>query len=615
MGSKYGASSVSAVAAWALPLNDLSRHGGALETISDLEAMVASNPTLTPPFATSRRNPRHALEPNPFEKSFGSNPADAEGNDAGGEEKAAASPSPRNKSGALPAPTPSKVAKETSNKKDENGAAAQKQGNAHEGHHGPRLPSVAALTSPSGEGNATTSYPWPSSLGSLRAGPLSPAMLAGPAAANGNGQNSGSAFDVSAYRTGFTPDLSNFKTGLTPVGSGGAAFPPPSPGTAAFLAMITHGGGPGLTPGTLNALTGANGMQDNGHLGAQQSGREGDQFAMAFQQSMGHHGTDGAHGAKPGSRLRPTSAEAASGATLNPDQTRHAPEGKKSKRGGEQGGIKTKTTGGGANNGSQNGASDNAASGLFLLSQAHQELAKREDEAATAAAHALSGANSHQNGVALPKKGSGNKRKNTGGSSSGRGGGKKAKTPHSEAGSLGSPGPGSDDEMEEFDKNGEPLDDEEKRKNFLERNRQAALKCRQRKKAWLQQLQQRAEMLQNDNEHLRDNIGALRGEIAFLKTQLMAAQAQLAGGLPPGSMGEAGGPVHSIPGPHGVIPVSAAQGGGLPPGVPLPSGLSMNMNTSVHPAHIAGVGPGTCQAHAVPRPTHIPDLQPLKTLA
>ncbi|KAF9156716.1 hypothetical protein BG015_002075 [Linnemannia schmuckeri] len=66
------------------------------------------------------------------------------------------------------------------------------------------------------------------------------------------------------------------------------------------------------------------------------------------------------------------------------------------------------------------------------------------------------------------------------------------------------------------------MDEEEKRKNFLERNRQAALKCRQRKKQWLTNLQAKVEYLTNDNEHLQGQTAALRDEIIHLKALLLA---------------------------------------------------------------------------------------------
>ncbi|GAN06165.1 hypothetical protein MAM1_0114d05644 [Mucor ambiguus] len=65
-------------------------------------------------------------------------------------------------------------------------------------------------------------------------------------------------------------------------------------------------------------------------------------------------------------------------------------------------------------------------------------------------------------------------------------------------------------------------EDEEKRKNFLERNRIAALKCRQRKKQWLSNLQNRVEHLTNDNDQLQMEANALRKEIMDLKTLLVA---------------------------------------------------------------------------------------------
>ncbi|GAA5864162.1 hypothetical protein JCM3774_001239 [Rhodotorula dairenensis] len=64
--------------------------------------------------------------------------------------------------------------------------------------------------------------------------------------------------------------------------------------------------------------------------------------------------------------------------------------------------------------------------------------------------------------------------------------------------------------------------EEEKRKNFLERNRQAALKCRQRKKAWLQSLQTKVELLTTDNDALQNTVNHLREEISSLRAILSA---------------------------------------------------------------------------------------------
>ncbi|KAG1041247.1 hypothetical protein G6F43_012125 [Rhizopus delemar] len=61
-----------------------------------------------------------------------------------------------------------------------------------------------------------------------------------------------------------------------------------------------------------------------------------------------------------------------------------------------------------------------------------------------------------------------------------------------------------------------------KRKNFLERNRIAALKCRQRKKQWLENLQIKLEYLTADNEQYHLQTNALREELIHLKTLLLA---------------------------------------------------------------------------------------------
>ncbi|CAG8575555.1 13355_t:CDS:2, partial [Ambispora gerdemannii] len=68
----------------------------------------------------------------------------------------------------------------------------------------------------------------------------------------------------------------------------------------------------------------------------------------------------------------------------------------------------------------------------------------------------------------------------------------------------------------------EEMSMEEKRRNFLERNRQAALKCRQRKKQWLANLQAKVEYLTQDNENLQNQATQLREEILNLKTLLLA---------------------------------------------------------------------------------------------
>ena len=103
------------------------------------------------------------------------------------------------------------------------------------------LPPVAALTSPAPlTGNASLGggYSWSNSL---RSGPLSPAMLSGPT-------GTGDYFD-SHLRGGFpTPNESSLRTGLTP-GGGGSMFPAPSPNSQAIFSQLANGG---ATPSTLD---------------------------------------------------------------------------------------------------------------------------------------------------------------------------------------------------------------------------------------------------------------------------------------------------------------------------------------------------------------------------
>ena len=103
----------------------------------------------------------------------------------------------------------------------------------------PQLPGVTSLTSPASllPGNTPG---WP---GSLRSGPLSPAMLTGP-----TGQND--YFNSDHHFSGSfpTPNESSLRTGLTP-GGGGSMFPQPSPNSQALYNQLQSGG---ATPGTLD---------------------------------------------------------------------------------------------------------------------------------------------------------------------------------------------------------------------------------------------------------------------------------------------------------------------------------------------------------------------------
>ena len=103
----------------------------------------------------------------------------------------------------------------------------------------PQLPNITSLTSPASllPGNTPG---WP---GSLRSGPLSPAMLTGPTGGNDY-------FNSDHHFAGSfpTPNESSLRTGLTP-GGGGSMFPQPSPNSQALYNQLQSGG---ATPGTLD---------------------------------------------------------------------------------------------------------------------------------------------------------------------------------------------------------------------------------------------------------------------------------------------------------------------------------------------------------------------------
>ena len=104
---------------------------------------------------------------------------------------------------------------------------------------GTKLPSVAALTSPAG---ILCPGVTPNFWGGLRSGPLSPAMLSGP-------QKDDYFSDGHHLRGGFpTPNESGLRSGLTP-GGGGSMFPEPSPNSQALFSQLASGG---ATPTTLD---------------------------------------------------------------------------------------------------------------------------------------------------------------------------------------------------------------------------------------------------------------------------------------------------------------------------------------------------------------------------
>ncbi|KAL4635507.1 cyclic AMP-dependent transcription factor ATF-2-like [Arapaima gigas] len=67
-------------------------------------------------------------------------------------------------------------------------------------------------------------------------------------------------------------------------------------------------------------------------------------------------------------------------------------------------------------------------------------------------------------------------------------------------------------------------DPDEKRRRFLERNRAAASRCRQKRKVWVQALEKKAEDLDSLNSQLQIEVVKLRTEVVQLKQLLLAHQ-------------------------------------------------------------------------------------------
>ncbi|KAJ5727483.1 hypothetical protein N7493_005303 [Penicillium malachiteum] len=383
------------------------------------------------------------------------------------------------------------------------------------------LPPVASLTSPAIPGASSAGgYNWSNSL---RSGPLSPAMLPGPTGSNDYFDSIGRGFP--------TPNESSLRTGLTP-GGGGSMFPAPSPNSQALLQQLQNGG---ATPSTIEfhrtALT-AKKNSTNGQANDQDQG----------QNTM-----------------------------MDTKPPQPAP----------------------ADQFTQHDAAD-AANGLFMLAKGGQANTMQmnqniqNDPRAAAAAAAARRVSQNPNGT--------NGREMSGDSSEqepakgGKGKGKKgaaAKAPaannrrkaddtargSNKKSKLNSVEPPSDmdSEDEEMKKltSADPkkMTDEEKRRNFLERNRVAALKCRQRKKQWLANLQAKVELFTTENDALTATVTQLREEIVNLKTLLLAhkdcpvSQAQGLGPLMMNGMATGFDP-------HGYGMTGQM---GMPPGAPIPA--------------------------------------------
>jgi ATF/CREB family transcription factor len=315
-------------------------------------------------------------------------------------------------------------------------------------------------------------------------------------------------------RTGLTPNESSIRTGLTPRGeptSGNGSFPMASPNTAALFGLMN--GGTGLTPGgTAPSFLGGPGS--------------------TFMTGQSTQDSNNLYAPRPHGPSNLNSSVSMS--NLQRDD--------------------------GSQAGQTGPDAETAANGLFLLSQHSQQqhgddLVRRATvNQAKQAGHARDYSGDYNSGRSLSPEeiARNNAAADAEPSSSGRGGKKntrrkssyadeskepktkRARGSKAQAQKVSDSGNESDDaHAQDGDQNGDDgpgmlssgarhETDEEKRRNFLERNRQAALKCRQRKKQWLQNLQAKVEFYGQENDQLTAQVAGLREEIVNLKTLLLA---------------------------------------------------------------------------------------------
>ncbi|RDA84533.1 hypothetical protein CP532_3754 [Ophiocordyceps camponoti-leonardi (nom. inval.)] len=414
---------------------------------------------------------------------------------------------------------------------------------------GTKLPPVASLTSPSSLLPGTTATPFNWGGGSLRTGPLSPAMLSGPA--------NDYFGDTHHLRGGFpTPNESSLRSGLTPGGSG-SMFPAPSPNSQALFAQLASGG---ATPNTLDfhrtALSAA-AKREQGAANAQQPHQQPQQQQQQQQQP-------------PPQQPPPTSSapqqEVPNGASTEKTEAKPATGPFDPHDNDAANGLFMLAQGGQGRNGSQNTAHfpppappapaataapavapvsgpghAHPAPGSTLNHEVNSQVASHHPAQMIPVRAASDNSNVSEDGTQMkPASRTKGKKNSLGSNSNGRRkaddmptkvpASKKAKVNNGHANGMLEMSDEDDEDEDEDDMKGKfedggvksKMTEEEKRKNFLERNRVAALKCRQRKKQWLANLQNKVEMYGTENDALTTQVTQLREEVVNLKTLLLA---------------------------------------------------------------------------------------------
>jgi len=335
-------------------------------------------------------------------------------------------------------------------------------------------------------------------------------MLAGPAGTSDYFDSIGRGFP--------TPNESSLRTGLTP-GGGGSMFPAPSPNSQVILQQLQSGG---ATPSTLDFhRTALNVARKNGVNAPTSNPQETDQL---LQQSTNMNVSKSASQADPFAHHDATDAAnglfmLAKGAQVNNHQFNVPSSQSMSSH------ISTDPS---VNNSRLRNGNGPAAevNGDISDSTGEQTKPSARGKGRKNASKITNSANGRRKADDAPTKGQNKKSKGNNGLAN--------VDPHLD--NLDS------DDQEEIkapqnEASGKKMTDEEKRKNFLERNRVAALKCRQRKKQWLANLQTKVEIYSSENDALSSTVTQLREEIVNLKTLLLAhkdcpvSQAQGLGGL------------------------------------------------------------------------------------
>jgi len=349
-------------------------------------------------------------------------------------------------------------------------------------------------------------------------------MLPGPTGQNGY-------FDES-FRGSFpTPNESSLRTGLTP-GGGGSMFPAPSPNSQAIYSSLQSGG---ATPGTLDfhrtamnaaARSKVESTNNSQNMGSTAQGINKQDYQPAQQQ---HHGPQDPFGSHPESDAVNSLYMLAQTSSRNTNQfaVPNQPAQTNIQHMQHRLGNHSQDTSPVDQHGKGSiGSLSGSGAGMSEIGDydgsdgsPEQKPTIRTRGKRGSASKAAPTANGRRKAEETPSKGPANKK------SKGNNGAAVTAMPMD----MSPPGDDSDDDgslkddLGEHSSNGnKKMTDEEKRKNFLERNRVAALKCRQRKKQWLANLQTKVEIFSSENDALSGQCTALREEIVNLKTLLLA---------------------------------------------------------------------------------------------